>query len=151
MTRYKSHNKGPLEHHYKVPQKVQLVHFGWGGGKKCTLFWHRVTHRNNYSSGCHNLDTAECPSILFSPKSSAILTHKKFGDLVWFPNLAPKHANIFSSFLKDLEQHSVVTSQIIICVLENVPCAFPNTFESIMRENKRYFLKYMSKACVIKQ
>lgn len=65
-------------------------------------------------------------------------------------NFAPKHASIFS-FLKGLEQGSVLTSQIIIYVLENVLCVLPSTLESIMHENKMYLLKCMSKAYVIKQ
>lgn len=82
MTSYKSHNKGPLECHYKVPRKVQPIHFAEVERKKSTPFWGRVTHWNNHSSSSHNLDTAECPSILFGPKSSEIPAHEIFGNFV---------------------------------------------------------------------
>lgn len=60
---------------------------------------------------------------------------------------APKYA-IFFNFLKALEQSGVMTSQIIIYILKNVPCAFPNTLGSFMHEKWTVLVKiYEQSVC----
>lgn len=51
---------------------------------------------------------------------------------------APRYTSLFN-FLKALEQSAVVTSQIIIYILQNVPCAFPQ--EVLCLRNKLYLSK----------
>lgn len=92
--------------------------------KKSTPFWGRATHRNNHPSSSHNLDTAECPSILFSPNSGEILYMTNLGilcdTLILLPNIPVFLKGFRAGFISDFSDNYLCFRKCVTCISQNL-------------------------------